>query len=30
MLPNEADADDEETDASTLGRPENDDEEGEA
>jgi hypothetical protein len=30
MLPNEADADDEETDASTLGRPENDDAEGEA
>lgn len=30
ILPNEADADDEETDASTLGRPENDDEEGEA
>jgi hypothetical protein len=28
MLPNEADADDEEMDASTLGRPENDDEEG--
>lgn len=28
MLPNEADADDEEVDASTLGRPENDDEEG--
>ncbi len=30
MLPNEADADDEETDVSTLGRPENDDEESEA
>ncbi|KQN01207.1 TIR domain-containing protein [Sphingomonas sp. Leaf25] len=30
MLPNEADADDEETDVSTLGRPENDDEENEA
>jgi hypothetical protein len=30
MLPNIADADDEETDASTLGRPENEDEEVEA
>lgn len=29
MLPNEADADDEEVDASTFGRPDNDDEEGE-
>jgi hypothetical protein len=30
MLPNITDADDEETDVSTLGRPENDDEEAEA
>lgn len=30
MLPNDTDADDEETDVSTLGRPENDDEEAEA
>lgn len=30
MLPNDTDADDEETDVSTLGRPDNDDEEAEA